>query len=312
MKQDIILYNLWERTCKPTVKKQDDKGHAENWVNEVSALYTLGIGIEETLRFLYFDKPSLNEFKNWLDTFKNKAATNLLSNTTQTENILTTQDLDFWNENGYVVLQNAITKQQCLDTQKAIWEFLDMDVNNPFSWYTSHPEQRGLMLLFSHHPTLDANRESIRIRKAYEQLYNSTEIYKTIDKVSFNPPETNQFHFLGSKLHWDVSLSLPIPFSLQGLLYLTDCNANEGAFHCVPGFHRKIENWLNTVPPKINPREEALRALKPIPVTGKAGDFIIWHQALPHCASPNHGTMPRMVQYLTYLPKQQQVKKTWK
>src|ERR1700722_17616810 len=29
-----------------------------------------------------------------------------------------------------------------------------------------------------------------------------------------------------------------------------------------------------------------------------AGDLVIWHQALPHSASPNRGTRPRMVQYV--------------
>jgi ectoine hydroxylase-related dioxygenase (phytanoyl-CoA dioxygenase family) len=94
----------------------------------------------------------------------------------------------------------------------------------------------------------------------------------------------------------------PIPFRLQGLLYLTDVQQNSGAFHCVPGFHNKIEDWLSSLPKNANPREIALKELMPEPVLGNAGDFIIWHQALPHCATPNHSNLPRMVQYLTYFP----------
>jgi len=81
-----------------------------------------------------------------------------------------------------------------------------MKAGDPSTWYQTHDEKKGLMVSFVHHPTLDANRESPIIRKAYEQLYNSKEIYKTIDKVSFNAPETKHFNFMGSKLHWDVSL----------------------------------------------------------------------------------------------------------
>ena len=94
-------------------------------------------------------------------------------------------------------------------------------------------------------------------------------------------------------------------------MYLTDCNEIEGAFHCVPGFHLEIENWLNSLPKGVNPRDEALRLLNPIPVKGQAGDFIIWHQALPHCATANTGTFPRLVQYLTYLPKDNISSKIW-
>lgn len=216
--------------------------------------------------------------------------------------VLTKEDLDFWNANGYIVVKNAIPEEDCLATQKAIWQFLEKDSEDVTTWYKSHKEQKGLMVNFFNHPTLEKNRASLKIQKAYEQLYGTNEIYKTIDKVSFNPPITTGYNFLGSKLHWDVSLKQPIPFRLQGLLYLSDCNDKEGAFHCVPGFHHQIENWMKSLQPNENPREVALETLIPKPITGKAGDFIIWHQALPHCASPNTGSKPRLVQYLTYFP----------
>ena len=40
----------------------------------------------------------------------------------------------------------------------------------------------------------------------------------------------------------------------------------------------------------------------PRAIGGRAGDLVIWHQALPHGASPNRGTRPRMVQYVNMLP----------
>ena len=49
-------------------------------------------------------------------------------------------------------------------------------------------------------------------------------------------------------------------------------------------------DWMTSLPPNVNPREEVVRTLRPVPVTGNAGDFIIWHQALPHCAAPAAGT----------------------
>lgn len=98
------------------------------------------------------------------------------------------------------------------------------------------------MVNFYNHPTLEKNRASIKIQKAYERLYQTNKIYKTIDIVSFNPPVTKQYNFLGGNLLWDVSLKQPIPFRLKGLLYLSDCNENEGAFNCIPSFHHQITN----------------------------------------------------------------------
>ena len=103
-------------------------------------------------------------------------------------------------------------------------------------------------------------------------------------------------------LFWDVSLAQPIPERFQGLLYLTDCSETDGAFHCVPGFHHRLPEWLDSLNPDDNARQLAAKTLQSKAVPGNAGDFVIWHQALPHCATPNRGITPRMVQYLTYIP----------
>ncbi|RZJ51563.1 MAG: phytanoyl-CoA dioxygenase [Chryseobacterium sp.] len=264
--------------------------------------------MEDTLQFLHYERPDFETFKNWIiskQKIENTESENF------TENVLSEQDLEFWNKNGYVIVKEAISKKDCEETQQAIWDFLKMDPNKKESWYNRHEDQKGLMLNFSDHETLNKNRFSPRIRKAYEQLYNTTKIYKTIDKVSFNPPETKSFNFMGSPLHWDTSLKQPITFGLQGLLYLTDCGDDDGAFHCVEGFHKEIDEWLNNLDPNENPRDKAIKTLQPKPVIGNAGDFIIWNTKLPHCATPNKGKSPRMVQYLTYLPEDYNASGEW-
>lgn len=290
----IILEKLWNRTLHSATQAD-----TETWNKEIKALYDLGISMEDTLQFLYFEKPDFESFKIWIDTKKKDENT---EDDRFTADVLSEEDFDFWNKNGYVIVKNAISKEDCEATQQAIWDYLKIDPNKKETWYNRHENQKGLMLNFSDHETLNKNRLSPKIKKAYEQLYNTTKIYKTIDKVSFNPPETEDFTFLGSALHWDTSLKQPIKFGLQGLLYLTDCGIDDGAFHCVPGFHNEINDWLNRLKPNENPRELAIKTLIPKAILGNAGDFIIWNNTLPHCATPNKGEKPRMVQYLTYLP----------
>ena len=93
-------------------------------------------------------------------------------------------------------------------------DYLEASLDNPASWYKHHEAKEGLMVLFTKHPTLDKNRASLTIQKAYQQLYETDKIYRVIDKVSFNPPENNSYRFMGSALHWDVSLRFANPFQI--------------------------------------------------------------------------------------------------
>ncbi|MET0945697.1 MAG: phytanoyl-CoA dioxygenase family protein [Flavobacterium sp.] len=304
--QLTFLEKLWKRALYPSEFPASD--NTQTWNDEIKSLYHLGISMEDTLQFLYFENPDFDTFKNWINNRtknENTAAENFI------KNVLSEEDLQFWDKNGYVIVKNAISKKDCEATQQAIWDFLEMDPRKKETWYKRHQDQKGLMLNFSDHESLNKNRFSTRIKKAYEQLYNTDKIYKTIDKVSFNPPETENFIFMGSPLHWDTSLKQPIPFGLQGLLYLTDCGVNDGAFQCVPGFHNKIKHWLDALKPNENPREKAIKTLEAKPIIGNAGDFIIWNNALPHCATANKGENPRMVQYLTYLPDDYTTSEEW-
>jgi hypothetical protein len=271
----------------------------KDWNTFQNVIFEHGIGMEETLQFLYFYQPNTHDFEDWIDRNKRIYQN---GNIEHFPDVLSQEDLAFWHKNGYIVVKNAISREDCEKTQNAILDYLEASLDNPDSWYKNHEAKEGLMVLFTNHPTLDKNRASLTIQKAYQQLYETDKIYRVIDKVSFNPPENNSYKFRGSLLHWDVSLQLPIPYKLQGLLYLTDVKQDSGAFHCVAGFHHQIENWMKNLPQNANPRDMAIRELKPIPVLGNAGDFVIWHQALPHCATPNTSNLPRMVQYLTYLP----------
>ena len=297
MDDTLHLHQLWQRCTQA--------GTAASGLSrdnrDIQALYARGISMEDALHFLYQQRPTLDAFITWIAARTRPRPPHAA---TPHEDVLSEADLRFWDDNGYLVLHGVVPRAQCAAARQAIWDYLGASADAPASWYQPHPGKRGLMLQFSDHPALEENRHCATIRHAYQQLYgHGTRIYPSIDKVSFNPPQTPQHGFAGSALHWDVSLKQPIPFKLQGMLYLSDCPARHGAFHCVPGFQHRMADWLRGVPQDQPPRAWATAQLQAVPVEGQAGDFIIWHQALPHCATPNHGPAPRMVQYLTYLPE---------
>jgi hypothetical protein len=319
------LKRYWQK-CQ-FIKKGElpsDRYLAE-WTTDVNMLVTLGLGLEQTLKYIYTNSESFEAFEQWILAVNNQQLlqskidefnSSILSMQTMleeenNENVLTEADINLWNTNGYVIIKNAITQQDCDDTIEAICQFINIDKNNPSTWYNEHPQRQGIMVQLFQHPAIEKNRQSKKIKRAYQQLWQRNDVYVNIDKVGFNPPEKVNWKFPASRLHWDVSLKTPIPFGTQGILYLTDTSSNQGAFTVVPCFNNNIEKWLKELPNGAHPREQNLYTLGPISVAANAGDFIIWHHALPHAASPNKSKLPRFVQYLNYAPLQVEVNDEW-
>ena len=94
-----------------------------------------------------------------------------------------------------------------------------------------------------------------------------------MDQGGLNPPERDDWKFPGPHVHWDASIAPPHCFGVQGILYLTDTPADQGAFSCIPGFHRTLDQWLNGLPPSEDPRQAILRHPGLQPIAGKAGDL---------------------------------------
>jgi len=281
----------------------------------------LGLGLEETLQYLGQQRPTLAEFEQWIldrndgevEPLRIERINAALSGAEYGDDLkrairaieelpptLSPDDIAFWKEHGYIVVHEAISRADCLSAEAAVWKFLNMDPTDPETWYA--PSDHGIMRQFFHHPALRANRRSPRIHKAFSQIWGTADLWMTIDRISFNPPERGSWKFTGPNLHWDTTLAPPVPFGVSGLIYLTDTDAEQGAFTCVPGFHRRIDRWVSELPPGANPRTQDLEALGAEPIAGRAGDLIIWHKALPHGSRPNSAKRPRIVQYLSMYP----------
>jgi ectoine hydroxylase-related dioxygenase (phytanoyl-CoA dioxygenase family) len=215
--------------------------------------------------------------------------------------VLDVDRLVCWQQAGLVVVPRAIGAETCAAARQAVWDYLGNSPTDPGSWYPSKLN-RTMVQLFQH-PALEAVRCSPRIHKAFTQLWGTPDLLVTTDRCGFNPPETARWQFPGPGLHWDVTLEPPVPFGIQGLVYLTDTAADQGAFTCVPTFHRRIDEWLARHPSEAE-RDGNAPDLVPDarPVPGQAGDLVLWDQRLPHGSSPNRASFPRIVLYLTMAP----------
>lgn len=281
----------------------------------------LNLALEETLQYLMRTAPTFDEFERWvleknggqLDPRVVARLNAAVLGQTPTQPlpladaadafgpVLTAADRAHWDEHGYVVVREAIPRAQAAATAQVLWQHQGMDPADPATWYPDRTY--GIMVQLFHHPVLTANRRSPRVRRAFEEVWGTDDLWMTVDRVSFNPPEREGWPFPGPHIHWDADFATrPFPFATQGLIYLTDTPANQGAFACVPGFHRRMDSFLAGVPPGTYPQARDVPGLALKPIAAQAGDLVIWHHALPHGATANTGTQPRIVHYVNMLP----------
>ena len=215
--------------------------------------------------------------------------------------VLNADDLRFFEENGYVIVPNAVPQANLDALIKVIWEFLEMDPDDPATWYAGKPRGGGLVHIHQHQALWD-NRQHPRVHEAFADLFGTEKLWVSMDRASMKTPYHPDHPEFDDKgfIHWDLDTSkLPTPFGVQGVLYLTDTDADMGGFQCIPGFHRNLEEWIKTQPPDRNPRVPDLAGLIVKPIPGKAGDLLIWNRLLAHGNGRNTGVRPRLAQYIT-------------
>jgi hypothetical protein len=222
--------------------------------------------------------------------------------------VLDAAALRAWDENGYVIVPAVIAPNAVQALADVVWTFVGADPGDPATWrLTDH----GIMVQLFQHPALKPARTSPRLLKAFAQIWGTADLWTSLDRVSFNPPVGPAVAFPGPRLHWDISLVPPVKFQVQGMIYLTDTTAEQGAFEAVPGFHRRIDAWLESLGEGVDPRGVDL-STEARRIAANAGDLIIWHSALPHGASPNTGDRPRLAQYVTQYPATLHLADRWR
>ena len=310
------LKRLWSRATLPPSRQRAGytAGHELN--RDRLCLSVLGVGLEETLSYLHSAQPGFTEFEQWLIArggapeaetvarFNRAIASDAPDRrpAASVESVLSPAELRFFETHGYVVLRHALDVEHARACERFVWSLIDADPADRDSWYRPHPLRQNIMVQCFQGPLLEANRRNARIRGAFRQLYGHDDIWPTTDRVGFNPPAPPGARFGPAHLHWDTEPTATVPFELQGIIYLNDVAENQGAFSCVPGFHRRLPEWLAGLPLGADPHTQDLDALGRVFVPACAGDMVIWHQALPHGASYNTAEYPRLVHYLTYLP----------
>lgn len=234
--------------------------------------------------------------------------------TTSTLKILSIEEWEFWQKEGYVVIKNVVPREQVARTAAFLWEFEDKDPDDPATWYTqARAEMKmkelagtGMVEAYNAQPLWD-NRQHNRVYDAFADIWGTDKLWVTIDRANLNFPIRPGYGYKGF-IHWDYDPETK-PQNVQGVLALADQTDKEmGGFQCIPWLFRNYDSWKLTQPADRNRFQPDVSELedKIVKVPMEAGDLLIFNSSEPHGIRPNRsGDKVRIAQYISMMPAQE-------
>jgi hypothetical protein len=226
--------------------------------------------------------------------------------------LLSEDDWKFWIENGYIVIKNAVPKEQVQILANFVWEFEEKDPNDMSTWYTPPRAEMlmkeltntGMVEVYNHQYLWD-NRQYPKIHEAFTDIWGTEKLWVTIDRANLNLPIRPGYEYKGF-IHWDYDPETK-PQNVQGVLALADQgDENMGGFQCVPELYRSYDTWKLTQPDDRDHFKPDVSGFEIVKVKMNAGDLLIFNSTQPHGIRPNtSGNKVRLAQYISMMPAQE-------
>ena len=237
------------------------------------------------------------------------------SATSDSLRILSIEDWNFWLHNGFVVIKNAVSREQAQKTADFLWEFEEKNPNNPESWYTAARAEMQMkelqgtgMVEVYNHQLLWENRQTERVYNAFVDIWGTEKLWATIDRANLNFPIQPGFEYKGF-IHWDYDPETK-PQNVQGVLALADQTDLEmGGFQCIPWLYRNYDSWKQSQPEDRNRFQPDTKGLEEhfVKVPLEAGDLLIFNSLEPHGIRPNNSKdKVRIAQYISMMPAEEE------
>lgn len=226
--------------------------------------------------------------------------------------LLSEDDWKFWIENGYIVIKNAVPKEQVAVLANFLWEFEEKDPNDMNTWYTPPRAEMlmkeltntGMVEIYNHQYLWD-NRQYPKVHEAFTDIWGTEKLWVTIDRANLNLPIRPGYEYKGF-IHWDYDPETK-PQNVQGVLALADqTDENMGGFQCVPELYRTYDTWKLTQPDNRDHFKPDVSGFEVVKVKMNAGDLLIFNSTQPHGIRPNtSGNKVRLAQYISMMPAQE-------
>jgi Phytanoyl-CoA dioxygenase (PhyH) len=228
--------------------------------------------------------------------------------------VLSETDWAFWLENGYVIIKNAVPREQALRTAAFLWEFEEKDPADPETWYAPPRAEMQMkeltntgMVEVYNHQQLWNNRQMQKLYDAFVDIWGTEKLWVTIDRANLNFPLRPGFEYKGF-IHWDYDPETK-PQNVQGVLALADqMDPEMGGFQCIPELFRTFDTWKWTQPDDRNRFKPDTTGFedKFVKVVMEAGDMLIFNSSQPHGIRANNSKdNVRQAQYISMMPAEE-------
>lgn len=228
--------------------------------------------------------------------------------------ILTEEQWNFWIQKGYIVIKNAISREQAEETAAFLWTFEEKTPKDPSTWYTAPRAEiqmkelagTGMVEVYNNQ-YLWNNRQSQKVYDAFVDLWGTEKLWVTIDRANLNFPIKKGFEYKGF-IHWDYDPETK-PQNVQGVMALSDqTDVNMGGFQCIPWLYQNYDRWKLTQPQDRNRFQPDISGLEDQieKVALEAGDLLIFNSLLAHGIRPNRSRdKVRIAQYISMMPAEE-------
>lgn len=227
--------------------------------------------------------------------------------------VLSEDDWKFWIAEGYIVVKNAVPKENCDRLANLLWEFEEKDPNDPSTWYAppratmemKELVNTGMVEIYNHQFLWD-NRSVKRVYDAFVDIWGTEKLWCTIDRANLNIPIRPGFEYKGF-IHWDYDPETK-PQNVQGVIALADqMDESMGGFQCIPELYRNYDTWKLTQPTDRDYFKPDVSGFEKVKVKLEAGDLLIFNSLQPHGIRPNNSKdKVRIAQYLSMMPAEEE------
>jgi hypothetical protein len=228
--------------------------------------------------------------------------------------VLTASEVRQYHEQGYVMIRGVLTPEEATHYREVILDMVPRDLSIPEHW-----EMRGGRIKPHTHtgsetvdlPALMPLYGNERLYRAAAQLFGTPHLRVADGSIGITLRNDGGDSIRSQSLHLDFFVPEGVDFlftpeevQVGGCLYFNRVEPQGGGIHIVPGGPRRVEEICRRHGPGSRDLYRDWSRIDDFPesveITGEPGDFVLMHHLMPHAASHNRRSKPRVAMFLRY------------